>query len=178
MAARPLAASTFCFLSLEIYLMNKNITPYLALVVAVVLMAMISLIPASAAPAGAPAAAVTPVTFANNSSRTMEGARLITFFNGTPAAYNTPTTNCFDTRSYNTMDVVYTLGSVAAITVEQVYGNDTTVLAPGASLIANNATPVVTPAAVQIPNFNAYNCIKVTSVNGTPVSVYVKALGK
>lgn len=157
--------------------MNKKLLPYLALAVAVVLMAMVSLIPASAAPSDAPAAAVTPVTFSNNSGRAAD-ARLITFFNGTPAAYQTPVTNCFDTRNYNTLDVIYTAGSVAAITVEQVYGNDTTVLAPGAAIIANNATPVVTPGAAQIPNFNAYNCIKVTSANGTPISVYVKALGK
>lgn len=125
----------------------------------------------------APLGAVTPVTFSNNSGRAVD-PRLLTFFSGTPAAYNTPVTNCYDTRAYNTLDVVYTLDSVAAITVEQVYGNDTSVLAPGASIVANNATPVVTPGAVQLPNFNAYNCIKVTAANGTPVSVYVKGLGK
>lgn len=128
--------------------------------------------PITAAPLGA----VTPVTFSNNGLSA--SPRVVTFFNGTPAAYNTPVTNCFDTRAYNTLDLVYTLGSVAAITVEQVYGNDSSVLAPGASLIANNATPVVTPAAVQIPNFNAFNCIKVTSLNGTPIAVYAKALAK
>lgn len=158
--------------------MNKNFATYLALAVTVVLMAMISLIPASAAPAGAPVAAVTPVTFSNNGSVPSTGPRLLDFFSGTPAAYVTPVTNCFDTRAYNTIDVVYTSASVTTTTIEQVYGNDTTVLAAGAAIVSANATPVVTPAVVQVPNFNAYNCIKVTSANGTPIAVYVKGLAK
>lgn len=158
--------------------MNKNFTGYAALVVVVVLMAMISLIPASAAPNAAPNAAVTPVTFSNNGSRPVEGPRLIDFFSGTPAAYITPVTNCYDTRAYNTIDLFYTAASVAAVTIEQVYGNDTTVLAPGAAIVSANATPVVTPGAAQVPNFGAINCIKVTSANGTPIAVYVKGLAK
>lgn len=126
----------------------------------------------------APMGAVTPVTFSNNASRALDGPRLVTFFDGTPAAYLTPVSNCYDTRAYNTLDVVYTSASVTNVVISQIYGNDTTVLADGAAVLSSNATPVVTPVAVQIPNFNAFNCIKVTSSNGTPISVYVKALAK
>lgn len=127
----------------------------------------------------APLGAVTPVTFTNNGSRaSIDGPRIITFFDGTPAAYLTPAVNCYNTAAYNTIDVVYTTASVAAVVIDQVYGNDTTVLAQGGSILASNATPVVTPAVVQLPNFNAYNCVKVTSANATPIGVYVKALVK
>ena len=150
-----------------------------ALLVALLLaMVFVGTLPTNAAPGAAPAFAVTPVTFANNGSRAQDGPRIITFFDGTPAAYVTPVTNCYDTRAYNTLDVVYTSASVAAVVIDQVYGNDTSVLAQGGAILASNATPVVTPATVQLPNFNAYNCVKVTSANGTPISVYVKALGK
>ena len=156
----------------------SKFTTIAVMAVAILLVSLISLIPAMAAPQGAPQAAVTPVTFSNNSGRQSEGARLITFFNGTPAAYQTPVTNCFDTRNYNTLDVVYTTSSVTNVTISQLYGNDISILAAGAAIQAANATPVVTPVAVQIPNFNAYNCVQVLSANGTPISVYVKALGK
>lgn len=150
-----------------------------ALIVAILAgMVFVGTLPTNAAPGAAPALAVTPVTFSNNSSRAQDGPRIITYFDGTPAAYNTPVTNCFDTRAYNTLDIVYTTASVAAVTIDQTYGNDTNVLALGGAILASNATPVVTPAVVQLPNFNAFNCVKVTSANGTPISVYVKALGK
>lgn len=149
------------------------------LIIAMLLaMAFVGTLTTNAAPGAAPAYAVTPVTLANNSARAAGGSRLITFFDGTPAAYLTPAVNCYDVRDYNTLDLVYTSASVAAVVIDQVYGNDTTVLAQGAAVLASNATPVVTPAVVQVPVFNAYNCVKVTSANGTPISVYVKGLAK
>jgi hypothetical protein len=148
---------------------------------AVLMVALLVLVMAISGPStsnAAPLGAVTPVTFSNNGSRALDGPRIVTFFNGTPAAYQTPVTNCYDTRAYNTLDVIYTSASVAAVTIDQTYGNDTAVTALGAAVLASNATPVVTPVAVQIPNFNAFNCIKVSSANATPISVYVKALAK
>lgn len=150
----------------------------LTAVIAVTLLVLTMLVSGPHISTAAPMGAVTPVTFANNGSRAVDGPRLITFFDGTPAAYLTPVSNCYDTRAYNTLDLVYTSASVAAVVISQVYGNDTTVLADGAAVLASNATPVVTPVAVQVPNFNVYNCIKVTSANATPISVYVKALAK
>lgn len=150
----------------------------LASIIMVALLLITMAISGPSTSVAAPLGAVTPVTFSNNGSRAVDGPRIVTFFNGTPAAYQTPVTNCFDTRAYNTLDVVYTSASVAAVTIDQTYGNDTAVTALGAAVLASNATPVVTPVAVQIPNFNAFNCIKVTSANATPISVYVKALAK
>lgn len=158
--------------------MKDKIIIGVLLVVMLLAMVLVGQLPTHAAPDAAPAFAVTPVTFANNGSRAQDGPRIITYFDGTPAAYLTPVTNCFDTRAYNTLDVVYTSASVAAVTIDQTYGNDTNVLALGGAILASNATPVVTPAVVQLPNFNAFNCVKVTSANATPISVYVKALGK
>lgn len=127
---------------------------------------------ASAAPLGA----VTPVTFSNNGGRLSLTPVVLTIANGTPAAYLTPAVTCYDTRLYNTADAVYTVGSVTAMTITQLYGNDTSILAPGQSLLANNATPVTTPAAVQMPLFNAQNCISIKSGNATPVAVYFKMM--
>lgn len=158
--------------------MNKQSFTFGVVALAIVLLlgSMFALGPT--ATNAAPNLAVTPITFANNSSRAQDGPRIITFFDGTPAAYLTPVTNCYDTRAYNTLDVVYKSASVAAVTIDQTYGNDTSVLVAGASIIAANATPVVTPVGVQIPAFNAYNCVKVVSADATPIAVYVKALGK
>lgn len=157
------------------FLHTKHAVKYMLLLALLLFVAALALPPLVGN--AAPAAAVTPVTFANNGARAQDGPRLITFADGTPAAYLTPVTNCYDTRAYNTLDLVYTSASVAAVTIDQVYGNDTTVLAAGASVLSSS-TPVVTPVAVQVPVFNAYNCIKITSANATPISVYVKGLAK
>ncbi|MFN8493129.1 MAG: hypothetical protein U0350_36335 [Caldilineaceae bacterium] len=158
--------------------MKQRLSLGLLIVAMLAAMALVGQLPTNAAPGDAPAFAVTPVTFSNNGGRAQDGPRIITYFDGTPAAYLTPVVNCYDTRAYNTLDIVYTSASVAAVSIDQTYGNDTNVLALGGSIINNNATPVVTPAVVQLPNFNAYNCVKVVSANATPISVYVKALGK
>lgn len=161
--------------------MNKQ-NIFLGFLVAclVAAMAFVGTLQTNAAPGAAPALAVTPVTFSNNSSRAQGGSRIVTFFDGTPAAYLTPVSSCYNLQDYNTLDLVYTAASVASMTIDQTYGNnsDGTKQALGASIIAANATPVNTPVAVQVPNFNAYTCVKVTSADATPVGVYVKALAK
>lgn len=119
------------------------------------------------------AAVITPVTVNNNASLTTGGARVVSYFDGTPAAYNTPVTNCYYMPGYGTLDIVYKSASVASVQIDQLYGNDTTVLAAGSSIL-NSATPVVTPVSVQIAAFNANQCIKVTSADATPIAVYVK----
>lgn len=159
----------------------SKVKEHLHAIAAIAMIAILLFVMAISGPStsyGAPAAAVTPITFANNGSRAVDGPRLITYFDGTPAAYLTPVSRCYDTRAYNTLDLVYTSASVAAVVIDQTYGNDTSVQAAGAAVLASNATPVVTPVAIQIPNFNAFNCIKVTSANATPISVYVKGLAK
>lgn len=155
----------------------KRYNSYLAIAVAVALMAMISLIPASAAPNSAPAMAVTPVTGLSAANSGAGVSEILTFFSGTPAAYLTPVAKCFETANRQTIDLVYTSASVAAVTITQKYGNDQVKFAPGISILSS-ATPVVTPVSLQVGSFNAFNCVEVVSANATPIAVYVKGLAK
>jgi hypothetical protein len=155
---------------------KKQIWALIATVM-IALLVIVMMISGPLRTSAAPMAAVTPLSFSNNSSRAA-GPRLITYFDGTPAAYLTPVTTCYDLRGYNTLDLIYTTASVTTVVIDQLYGNNTTKLAAGAAILASNATPVVTPVAMQIPIFNAYNCVQVTAGNGTPFSVYVGTLAK
>ena len=144
----------------------------------VALLAMIAIGPqmASAAPLGAP----TPVTFSNNGSRAQGGARSALLFDGTPAAYQTPVTACYDMRDYSVADVEWTAAQAAAITVTLLHGADTTAahLVVGQTLINSSSTPVATPGLQQYPLYEIQQCVKIQAANATPVGVWVHLLGK
>ena len=166
---------------------TKNIVAglFIAALIAVLLGA--SFLPSGfvmASPSGAPAEAVlTPVS--NNNANT--GARLATFFNGTPIAADTR--KCVELGAFDVMDLQYvvTQTGVNTITVKSQYSNN----ASGATWTSGNfvdgnsylsGTPVA--AATPFTNltqqalFGRYHCIYADVANATPVAIYVTGMAK
>lgn len=124
--------------------------------------------PAEAAPAAAPAAAITPVASVNLSTG---GARVATFFDA--ESITADTRRCFDLSAYETIDLQYVLDITASqtVTLKLQNSNDNTNFSDGAT--AASAIDADGNAMAQYALFGRYNCIyaDVTTANAVVVTV-------
>lgn len=162
---------------------TKNIIAglFIAALIAVLLGA--SFLPSNNSYAAPSNAVLTPVSNSNAN----QGARLATFFNGTPISADTR--KCVQLGSFDVMDMQYvvTQSGTNTITVKSQYSNNASGgtwtggnYVDGNTYLSGTPVPASTPftGLTQQALFGYYHCIYADVTNATPVSIYVSGVAK